>query len=94
MTRFIRTSLIVALAISSIPAVSAAVPRFYRETIYYSTVYDQGTSPFPGSNPGPTPWGSETRVEVGWDRYYCDGTVRSFGQQTADFEDYEIGTCP
>ncbi|PHY17260.1 hypothetical protein CSW59_19740 [Caulobacter sp. BP25] len=92
MKRFVRASLIVALAISSIPALSNAGPRFYRERIYYDMAYSPGTSPFPG--PGPTPGGSSTRVEVGWDRYYCDGTVRSFGQQTGDFEDYEIGTCP
>ena len=91
MKRFAQVSLIVVLALSSIPTVSSAGPRFYRETIYYSTVYVPGTSPFPP--PGPTPWGTDQRVAVGWDRYYCDGSVRSYGQQTGDFEDYEIGTC-
>ncbi len=90
MKHFIRASLIVALAISSIPAVSTAGPRWYRETVFFNTVYTPGTSPFPG--PGPTPGGTEHREMVGWIRYYCDGTLRQFGQETGEFEDYETGT--
>ncbi len=84
MKRFVRASLIVALAISSIPAVSTALPRFYRETIYYEYLYE--------ASPGHSPSTGE-RVEVGWDRYYCDGTVRSFGQRSGYSEDSVFGTC-
>lgn len=93
MKRFVRASLIAALAISSIPAASTAAPRWYLERVYFGPEYGSGTSPFPG--PGPTPGGTETRTIVGWTRYYCDGTYRSFGQETGEFEDYETGTiCP
>lgn len=88
MKRFAHVSLIVVLALSSIPAVSTATPRFYRETIFYGTVYAPSPSPFP--EPSPI---TGNRVEVGWIRYYCDGTVRSFGTETGDFEDYEFGDC-
>ena len=84
MKRFAQVSLIAFLALSSIPTVSSAGPRFYRETIYYE--YEYYASPDHSPQPG-------VRVEAGWDRYYCDGTVRSFGHQTGDFETYEIGTC-
>lgn len=91
MKRFAQVSLIAALALSSIPTVSSAGPRFYRETVYYNTVYSAPPSPIPHD---PSPMPSEgNRIAVGWDRYYCDGSVRSYGQQTGDFEDYEIGTC-
>lgn len=85
MKRFVQVSLIAAtLALSMVPTVSTALPRFYRETIFYDMRYYAG----PGHTPSPG-----VRVEVGWHRYYCDGTVRTFGSMTGDFEDYEFGTC-
>lgn len=84
MKRLFQVSLIAALALSSIPMSSNAGPRFYRETIYYN--YEYFHTPGHGLQPG-------ERVEVGWVRYYCDGTIRSFGQETGEFEDFEFGTC-
>lgn len=82
----------VAAAAAAMPAVAAAAtPRWYRETVFYSMEYGPGTLPFPG--PGPTPGGTETRTMVGWHRYYCDGTVREYGIETGDYEDYYFGDC-
>lgn len=104
MKRLAQASLIAVLAISSVPAPTAATPvaaaaaapvaalPWYREIVFYSTEYSPGTSPFPG--PGPTPWGTETRVMVGWIRYYCNGNIRSYGMETGDYEDYFLGDCP
>ena len=103
MKRFVQASLMAVLVISSIPAPTAAMPvaaaaaasaatvSWYRETVFYSTEYGPGTSPFPG--PGPTPGGTETRTIVGWHRYYCDGSVRTYGTETGDYEDYYFGDC-
>lgn len=103
MTRFVHASLMAVLAISSIAAPTAAVPTtataavtspaalpFYRETLFYSTEYSQ---PFPSGEPGPTPWPTSERIMVGWHRYYCDGTVRTYGYETGDYEDYTFGDC-
>jgi len=83
MKRFVTASLLAALALSAIPTVSTARIDFYRQVTFFSTYYSS-----PGTH-GSTP----TRYEVGWIRYYCDGSVRQSGEETSDYEDEFIGTC-
>lgn len=86
MKLLMKASLMAALAASVIPASSVtAGPRWYREVVYY------GPRPAAPISPHQPP--TTSRDIVGWDRYYCDGTVRSYGNVTGDFEQYEYGDC-
>ncbi len=86
MKLFIKASLLAAVAVAMVPISSVSSgPRWYREIVYY------GPLPAPPSSPHQPP--STTREIVGWDRYYCDGTVRSYGNVTGDSEQYEYGDC-
>lgn len=87
MKRFVTASLAAALALSAIPTVSTARITFYRQINFYSTYYsDPGTVHVPYN---PTP----IRHQVGWIRYYCDGSVRQVGTETGDYDEDYIGEC-
>lgn len=87
MKRFVTASLMAALALSAIPTVSTARISFYRQITFYMTYgSDPGTVHVPYD---PTP----IRYQVGYIRYYCDGSVRQVGDESPDYEDDIVGVC-
>ncbi|WP_143324427.1 hypothetical protein [Caulobacter sp. FWC2] len=87
MKRFVTASLVAALALSAIPTVSTARINFYRQVTFYSTYYVDNSGPNVPYDPTPH------RFQVGYIRYYCDGSVRQVGDETSDYDDDIVGVC-
>jgi hypothetical protein len=87
MKRFVTASLVAALALSAIPTVSTARISFYRQVTFYSTYYSEPFGEHVPYNPTPN------RYQVGYIRYYCDGSVRQVGDESGDYDDDIVGVC-